>query len=218
MTRAAISRRSLLGLGALSVGAVGLGAWLRRGVPLGEDISDRLDVAGIANQPGFPSEGPAEAPITMLVFSDYACGVCRQVEPWWREAVRAAGDVRVVHRDWPILGPQSLRAARLALAAAYQRRYLPVHNALMRSPGLSEPAIQAAVIEAGADWELLEADLATHTAAIESRLARTAQDALRLSFRGTPGFLIGPIRIEGGASERQFADAIERVREQHNAP
>jgi protein-disulfide isomerase len=218
MTRPAISRRSLLGLGALSVGAVGLGAWLRRGVPLGEDISDRIDMAALAGAPGFPGEGPDNAAITMRVFSDYACGVCRQVEPWWREAVRAAGDVRVVHRDWPILGPQSLRAARLALAAAYQRRYLPVHDALMRSPGLSEPAIQAALTQAGADSDLLEADLATHTAAIETQLARTAQSAMRLGFRGTPGFLIGPIRIEGGASKRQFADAIERAREQHNAP
>lgn len=216
MTRAAVSRRGLLGLGALSLGAVGLGAWLRRGVPLGEDIADRLDVAEIASQPGFPGEGPADAAITMLVFSDYACGVCRQVEPWWREAVGAAGDVRVIHRDWPILGPQSLRAAQLALAADEQRRYLPVHNALMQSPGLSEPALRAAVASAGADWELLTRDLASKARAINGKLARTAQDALRLGFRGTPGFLIGPIRIEGGASERQFADAIERARERRN--
>jgi protein-disulfide isomerase len=216
MTRAAVSRRGLLGLGALSLGAVGLGAWLRRGVPLGEDIADRLDVAEIASQPGFPGEGAANAAITMLVFSDYACGVCRQVEPWWREAVRAAGDVRVIHRDWPILGPQSLRAARLALAAAYQRRYLPVHNALMRSPGLSEAALRIAVADTGVDWGRLTSDVVFNARAIDDKLARTAHDALRLGFRGTPGFLIGPIRIEGGASERQFADAIDRARERRN--
>lgn len=212
MSGSGLSRRSLIGLGALSLGAFGLGAWLRRGLPVGEDITERIDVSAITGAPGFPSEGARDGATTMLVFSDYACGVCREVEPWWRAASQAAGNVRVVHRDWPVLGPESQRAARLALAAAHQRRYLPVHNALMRSPGLGEPAIQAAVTEAGADWELLEADLATHTAVIESLLARTAQDALRLGFRGTPGFLIGPIRIEGGASERQFADAIERAR------
>lgn len=212
MKPAKLSRRALLGLGAVSVGAFGLGTWLRRGLPLGEDVSDRIDVAEMATAPGYPAEGPADAATTMLVFSDYACGVCRQVEPWWREAVRAAGDVRVVHRDWPILGPQSLRAAQLALAAQQQRRYLPVHNALMRSPGLSEAAIRAAAAQAGANWEVLEGDLAAHAKAIDSQLARTAQDALRLGFAGTPGFLIGPIRINGGASERQFADAIERAR------
>lgn len=207
-----ISRRTLLGLGALSLGAFGVGTWLRRGLPLGKNVANRVDIAEIAGAPGFPDEGPSDAAITMLVFSDYACGVCRQVEPWWREAVREAGDVQVVHRDWPILGPQSLRAAQLALAAQHQRRYVPVHDALMRSPGLSEPAIRGAVADAGADWEQLEADLAAHTRAIDSLLARTAQDAQRLSFAGTPGFLIGPIRINGGASERQFAGAIERAR------
>ena len=206
-----LSRRALLGLGALSAGAFGLGAWLRRGLPLGEDVSDRIDVAGLAAAPGFPFEGPAEAPITMLVFSDYACGVCRQVEPWWRAAARETGDVRVIHRDWPILGPESLRAARIALAAARQGQYLPVHNALMESPGLSETAIRDAATGAGADWPRIEADLATHGPDISELLARTAKDALRLGFRGTPGFLIGPLRIDGGASERQFADVMRRA-------
>lgn len=212
MRSGGVSRRALLGLGALSLGALGLGAWLRRGIPLGDDVSDRIDVAEVAAAPGFPGEGPADARITMLVFSDYACGVCRQVEPWWRDAVRAAGDIRVIHRDWPILGPESQRAARLALAADRQGRYLPFHNALMRSPGLGEPALRAALAEAGGDWARLEESLATHASSIDSLLARTAQDALRLGFAGTPGFLIGPIRIEGGASERQFAGAIERAR------
>lgn len=206
-----LSRRALIGLGAVSAGAFGLGAWLRRGVPLGEDVSDRIDVAEMAATPGFPTEGPADATVTMLVFSDYACGVCRQVEPWWREAARQAGYVRIVHRDWPILGPSSLRAARLALAADYQGRYAPFHDALMRSPGLSEPALRTALADAGGDWAQLEADLAAYAPQIERLLTRTAQDALRLSFAGTPGFLIGPIRIEGGASDRQFADAIERA-------
>lgn len=212
MSRPGLTRRGWLGLGALSLGAFGLGSWLRRGLPLGEDVSDRIDVNGMARAPGFPSEDPAKAALTMLVFSDYACGVCRQVEPWWREAVREAGDVRVIHRDWPILGPQSLRAAQLALASDEQRRYLPMHHALMRSPGLSEPAIRAAAAEAGVDWELLLADLASKTRAINSKLARTAQDAQRLGFAGTPGFLIGSIRVNGGASQRQFADAIDRAR------
>lgn len=207
-----LSRRAWLGLGAASLGALGLGAWLRRGLPLGEDVSGRVDIAEIAGVQGYPAEGPGDAAITMLVFSDYACAVCRQVEPWWHEAVRAAGDVRIVHRDWPILGPESVRAARLALAADRQGIYAPFHNALMRSAGLSEVALRAALAQAEGDWELLQADLATHGPEIESLLARTAQDALRLGFAGTPGFLIGPIRINGGASERQFAGAIERAR------
>lgn len=206
-----VSRREWLGLGALSVGALALGQYVRRGQPLGTDVSETLDVPALLAAPGFPAEGPAGAPVTMLVFSDYACGVCRQVEPWWRAAVREAGDVRVVHRDWPILGEPSRRAARIALAADRQGIYAPVHNALMRG-GLDDATLNRAVTAAGGDWARLESDLAAGARAIDRLLARTAQDALQLGFRGTPGYLIGPIRIEGGASERQFAKAIEQGR------
>lgn len=212
MTRGALSRRKWIGLGALSVGALGLGQYLRRGQPLGRDVSSVMDVAALLSAPGFPAEGPAEARVTMLVFSDYACGVCRQVEPWWQAAVQEAGDVKVVHRDWPILGPASVRAARVSLAAARQGLYAPVHDVLMRTGRHDEEALRLAVINDGGDWERLERDLDADGTAIDRLLSRTAQDALQLGFRGTPGFLIGPIRIEGGASQRQFADAIERAR------
>lgn len=212
MTRRVLSRREWLGLGAVSLGALGLGQYLRQGQSLGRDVSEIMDVPALLNAPGFPYEGPAGAPVTMLVFSDYACPVCRKVEPWWREAVREAGNVRVVHRDWPILGPASVRAARVALAAGRQGLYAPLHRILMQTGRHDEGALRQAVAAAGGDWARLEADLAKDGQAIDRLLARTAQDAFQLGFRGTPGYLIGPIRIEGGASQRQFADAIERAR------
>lgn len=213
MTRAGLSRRDWLGLGALGLGALAVGQYLRRGMAIGRDVSEIMDVAALLDAPGFPAEGPRNARVTMLVFSDYACAVCRQVEPWWRAAVREAGDVRVVHRDWPILGPASLAAARMTLAAGRQGLYAPVHAVLMRTGQHDEAAIRQALTAAGGDWARLRRDLETDSQAIDRLLARNAQDAFQLGFRGTPGFLIGPIRIEGGASERQFSDAIARARE-----
>lgn len=207
-----LSRRDWLGLSAVGAGALAFGQYLRRGKPLGEDVSATLDVADIASAPGFPVEGPADAAVTMLVFSDYACPVCRAVEPWWRAAVAEAGDVKLVHRDWPVLGPASLVAARTALAVAYQGRYAPFHDTLMRTGRHDEAAMRRALVAAGGNWQRLEADVARHGTEIDALLARTARDALQLGFRGTPGYLIGPVRIEGGASERQFADAIRRAR------
>ena len=207
-----LTRRDWLGLGAVGAGAFAFGQYLRRGRPLGDDIAGTMDVAAIANAPGFPTEGPAQAAVTMLVFSDYACGVCRKVEPWWREAAREAGDVRLIHRDWPVLGPASVTAARAALAAAYQGLYGAFHDMLMHTGRHDEGSMRRALAGAGGDWRRLEADLARHRADIDALLARTARDALQLGFRGTPGYLIGPIRIEGGASQRQFADAIRRAR------
>lgn len=212
MTRTGLSRRDWLGLGALGLGALAVGQYLRRGMAIGRDVSEVMDVAALLDAPGFPAEGPQGAAVTMLVFSDYACGVCRQVEPWWRSAVREAGDVRVVHRDWPILGPASRAAARMTLAAGRQGLYAPVHAMLMQTGQHDEAAIRQALSLAGGDWSRLKRDLERDGAAIDRLLARTAQDAFQLGFRGTPGFLIGPIRIEGGASERQFEDAIDQAR------
>ena len=212
MKQGGLSRREGLGLGAIALAALSLGQYLRRGQPLGRDVSEIMDVPALLNAPGFPSEGPADAALTMLVFSDYACGVCRQVEPWWRAAVAESGAVRVVHRDWPILGPASQRAARVALAADRQGVYDLVHDTLMRTGRHDEASLRAAVAGAGGNWVKLEADLAAHSDAIDRLLSRTAQDALQLGFGGTPGYLIGPIRIAGGASQRQFADAIVRAK------
>src|SRR5690349_14983660 len=117
MTRARLSRRGAIGIAALGIGAAWVGGRLADGLSQGKDVSGIMDVEALQDAPGFPDENAAGARVTMLVFSDYACGVCRKMEPLWREAVREAGDVRVIHRDWPILGEGSRRAARVALAA-----------------------------------------------------------------------------------------------------
>lgn len=212
MTRVRLSRRDAVGLTALAIGAAWVGGRLAGESSQDRDVSDLMDVAALHDAPGFPFEGPADARLTMLVFSDYACGVCRRMEPLWREAVREAGDVRVVHRDWPILGPDAQRAARVALAAGRQGLYVPVHEVLMRTGRFDEATLRQAVAVVGGDWARLERDLASDIEAIDRLLGRTAQDALQLGFRGTPGYLVGPLRIEGAASGRQFARAIERAR------
>lgn len=212
-----LSRREWLGLGAVSVGALAAGQYFRTGQPIGRDVSEIMDVEPLLNAPGFPTEGPPDARVTMLVFSDYACAVCRKVEPWWRAAVRESAEhnqpVRVVHRDWPILGPASVAAARMTLAAGRQGLYAPVHEVLMRTGRHDGTAIRQSLTAAGGDWSRLRRDLAADAEAIDRLLAKTAQDAFQLGFSGTPGYLIGPIRIAGGASERQFTQAIRQARD-----
>ena len=82
----------------------------------------------------------------------------------------------------------------------------------MRTGRHDEEALRQAVTVAGGDWARLERDLVTDAEPIDRLLARTAQDAFQLGFRGTPGYLVGPLGIEGAASQRQFAKAIEKAR------
>ena len=208
----AVPRCRWIALALLLAGAFALGLWLRLGQPLGSDVSGHVPVTDIADAPGYPSTGPADADVTLVVFSDYACPVCRATQPALDAAVRADGRVRVVDRDWPIFGPASTHAARVALAAQYQGIYQPVHDALMRAPNLEDATLQRAVEQAGGSWAKLQADLKRHGPAIDALITGSGEDALRLGLPGTPGYLVGPIRIVGAASEKQFRDAIARAR------
>lgn len=210
--RASLSRRDWLALAGIGGGAGALGIWLGRSRDLGEDVGNRIDTAAMAAAPGFPAYGPRLPAVTVLVFSDYACGVCRAVEPVWEEAVRAAGDVRVVHRDWPVLSSWSQAAAEAALAAAPQGRYLAVHRALMEAVPGDPHSIASALQNAGVNRARWQADRTTQADAIAALLARTRTDALRLGLPGTPGFLFGRLRHVGGASARQFAALLEAAR------
>ena len=212
MSARAIRPREWAGLAVLLAAAFVLGAWLRGGQDIGRDVSEIMDVETLQDAPGFPASGPADAPVTILVFSDYDCPICQAAEPRLEAAARQAGGVRIVQRDWPVLGPLSLRAARVALAADRQGLYAQIHAELMQGGSLSEDRLRSVVEEAGGDWSRIEADLSSHGEEIDALLARTRQDAFQLGFPGTPGYLIGPIRIAGGASERQFRKAIEHAK------
>jgi protein-disulfide isomerase len=121
--------------------------------------------------------------------------------------------VTVIYKDWPIFGPISLRAARVALAADRQSIYPQVHRALMRERRMLEPAVLRQAVEgAGGRWGQIEQDLSTHGHAIEAVLARTAREAFALNLAGTPAFLIGPSLINGALDRDEFLQAFKAAR------
>ncbi|TCD06854.1 disulfide bond formation protein DsbA [Erythrobacteraceae bacterium CFH 75059] len=211
-SRPAVTPRQWLLLAAAAVAGLAGGAALRLAQPPGTDIGDRVDLAPLLGDRVSPASGPADAPVTMVVFTDYQCGPCRASHGAMTRAVAAAGDVRVVYRDLPVNGPRSVAAARVALASAAQGRYVAVHDALMRAPlPLEEPALRRAVAAAGGDWAAVEQGLAAPRA-LDDQLARNAADALRLGVAGTPTYLIGTRRITGRMSERDFLRAFAAAR------
>lgn len=120
--------------------------------------------------------------------------------------------MQVIYKEWPIFGERSERAAEVALAADRQGLYLPVHRAFMQLSDFSDASLRKAVIEAGGDWGRLRKDLADHGAAIEDDLATNTRQAFGLGLGGTPGYLIGPLLIEGALSEREFLRAFAEAR------
>ena len=207
-----VTPRQWAALALLCVLAFALGGILRQAGPVGTDISDRIDVEPLLSDTTSPGWGPQDASVTLVVFTDYQCSPCRLSYPALVDAVEADGDVRVVVREYPALGPVSLRASKLALAMQEQGLYHEVHDAMMRERRQLEPAVLQDIVErAGGDWERARARM--ENADIATQIALNQSDAMRIGVPGTPTYLIGPYRTVGAKSADQFAAAFEQARE-----
>jgi protein-disulfide isomerase len=126
--------------------------------------------------------------------------------------VQDDGKVRLVYKDWPVLGPVSIVAARMALATKYQDKYVAAHDALMGTASrLTEPRIRELLAGAGIDVDRAARDLEANGKTIDAILARNNDQALAFGFKGTPSFIVGKFRIPGALTmadfERVIADA-----------
>ena len=104
-----------------------------------EAFAQGIDQNAILNDPEAPVSGNPKGDLTIVAFLDYNCPFCKKAEPDLIRLVKADGRIRLVHKDWPILGDASVYGAQLALAARYQGRYDDVHRALMGIPGRKIP-------------------------------------------------------------------------------
>ena len=206
-------RRTWLGLAvALGLG-LGVSALLRAQPPSAPKLELTPVVLAVLTDPGSPSVGPAQADVTVVVFTDYQCPICRAHEPALQAALARDHGLRVVYKDWPILGAASVQAARLALAADRQGRYGALHDALMRtSRRLDAYGLRATAADAGIDWPRLQADLSAHGAEFDAQLARQAGEAWSLGIEGTPAYLVGLRLYKGGLDEAALARAIATAR------
>jgi len=203
---AALNRRSVLGLlGAATLGVQAAPAYAQgRGEP---------SEAAVLRDPEVPVGGNADGDISIVEWFDYQCPYCRKLEPELRQVVQDDAKVRLVWKDWPILGPVSVVAARMALAAKYQGKYGEAHDAMIGlNSKLTEPKIDEALAAAGVDVDRAKRDLAANEKAINAILARNNEQAEGLGFRGTPSFIVGKFRVPGTLTMDEFAQVIADAR------
>ncbi|WP_432201512.1 DsbA family protein [Erythrobacter sp. W53] len=205
-------RQALVLAGLVAVG-LAMSVLLRQSVFTGEDLSEFGWAERILAEEGYPVGGNPDGDVTVMVFTDYACGICRISDPELERAAKEDGNVRIVYRLWPVFGPPSERAARLAMAADRQGVFSPFHTELLASAALSPQGIRATLKQAGGNWSQAQADLTEHGDAIDAAISATHQSAFRISLRGTPGYLVGPYLLRGKGSEGMFKKAFERARE-----
>ena len=200
---------ALLGAGAALLGT-GLAA---RSAPAAVEEDKVLTEALVLRDPDIPVTGNPEGNLTIVEWFDYNCPYCRKIEPELRQVVQDDGKVRLVLKDWPILGEVSKVAARMALAAKYQDKFMKAHEAMIGvSSKLTEPRILELLAGAGIDMDRLNRDKAVNATAIDAILTRNADQAEAFGFRGTPSFIVGKYRVPGVLTMAQFEQVIADAR------
>lgn len=160
-----------------------------------------------------PAFGPANAKVTVIEFFDFRCPGCKAVAHDYRALMAAHPEVRFVFKDWPILDRgddiTSQYAARAALAAHQQGKYLEVYDALMTERALSIDAIDAILAAHGVDMARAKAAIAAPDTTRHIADIHTTAAALRL--RGTPTFFVNG-KASPGIDPAEIGKLIEAAK------
>jgi protein-disulfide isomerase len=203
------ARRLRLVLVLIGAGLAGL--WAADG--RAQHVDTTLSRDSVLRDAEIPALGNPQGDITIVAYFDYQCPYCRKIAPDLDQVVREDGHVRLVMKDWPILGPPSDFAAQLVLATRYQGKYEASHRALIAAKGrLTETVIRDTLAGAGVDVGRAEADLASHRDDIEALLKRNNAQAEAFDFHGTPAFIVGTFRVPGVIDAAMFKRAIADAR------
>jgi protein-disulfide isomerase len=170
--------------------------------------------AAMLADPATPFAGAPAGDVTVVEYLDFNCPYCRKAAVSLGQLIAAEPRVRLLYKDWPIFGGVSVYAARAALAASWQDRYLAAHNILIDAPTrlASEAQVRDRLTLAGVDLPRLDHDLAVHGAAIDAILARNAAEAQALNLTGTPGLVIGDYVVPGALDVGQLRRMVALAR------
>ncbi len=161
----------------------------------------------LVNDVASPSAGNPKG-LAVVEFFDYQCGYCKKVNPVLTELLKTNPNVRVVFKELPILGPDSMLGSKASLAAKKQGAYLRFHDALMAA---SEPVtmemIEKTATQLGLNVARLKADMKSPE--IDEAIVRNSELAEKLNVRATPAFVIGSEVVAGAVDAGRLAKLVE---------
>jgi len=167
--------------------------------------------------PESPVGGNPNGDVTVVEFFDYNCPYCREAAPMLEKLVAQDHQVRVVYKEFPILGPGSHFAAQAALAANKQGKYLPFQKAMLSYQGsIAEDSAMSIAKQVGLDTGRLQQDMLDAKVAAELAQTHTLADTLRLS--GTPSFVVGDTVFRGLVDLQTLEHEVAAARQKASAP
>ena len=167
---------------------------------------DRLE-----RDPNAPVLGNLNGDVTIIEFFDYNCPYCKRATAELNTLLAQDTGVRVVLREWPILGEASVYATRASLASRNQGKYGEFHQALMAAKGRLAPANVMAIAQTvGLDTQRLKVDL--QAPEIDQHIETSMQLARALNFSGTPAYVIGDAIAPGMISADDLQAMVSQTR------
>jgi protein-disulfide isomerase len=157
-----------------------------------------------------PVMGNSAGDVVIVEFFDYRCGYCKRVAPAVNALVKNDSNVKVVLKELPILGPESVFAARAALAAHKQGKYAEMHLGLLAADAIDEKSVLAVATRVGLDVERLQRDAKDES--ISKQLAENQALADALAVNGTPAFIVGNRMLPGALDEAGLATIVSAER------
>lgn len=163
-----------------------------------------------------PVAGNAEGNVTLVEFFDYHCGYCRSMVPGLQAMIGGDPELRFVFKDLPVLGPDSVTAAKAAIAASKldPKKYFDFHLALMKSKELSHDAILAVAAAQGYDRDQIAAEMDQPW--VQERINANVALAEQLGINGTPSFVVGKTLIPGAVDVGRLAQLVSEERKSVN--
>ena len=163
--------------------------------------------------PTTPFGGKAHGDVTIVEFFDYRCPHCKEVEPSLEALLEQDPKLRLVYKEFPILGPVSVTAAHAALAAERQGKYDAFHTAMMAERGnISDATVYRVADAVGLDVAEIKHDMASPQVA--QAIAANMKLADALDIHGTPAFIIGNKLVPGAVDLKSLKRMVAEARKQ----
>ena len=164
--------------------------------------------------------GNPKGDVSVVEFFDYNCPYCRQSAPDLAAILAQDKNVRVVLKEWPILGPDSVEAAKVSIAARMQdggARFQEFHDKLFAIHGHANKAMaMQAAASVGYDTQKIESDIASDE--VKATIAEVAQLGTTLNITGTPTFIAGKQAVAGAIGVDGLKGMIAKARQDCKTP
>jgi protein-disulfide isomerase len=160
-----------------------------------------------------PVGGNPKGDVTIVEFFDYRCPYCKEVEPSLEALLHEDTKLRIVYKEFPVLGPASVFASRIALAARHQGKYAAFHQAMMATKGdITDAVVLKVAKSVGMDIERAKAEM--NAPEIDAIIKRNYALADALDIEGTPAFIIGDTLVPGATDIAKLRQLVAEQRKQ----